>query len=1072
MSIYKTTINKPITTILVFVAIIVLGVFSFTRLPVDQFPKMDPPFVMVMTTYPGANASELETNVTKILENTLNSVDGLKEISSSSQDNVSIVNMEVNWGENLDDAVNDIRSYIDMVYDELPDGVSRPLIFKFSSSSFPIIQYAITADESYPGLKKILEDNVVNVLNRVDGIGNISLSGAPERYVYVEIDPYKLDSYNLSLEAVGNAIGSNNLNLASGSVKMGKEQYQMRVQSEYVESSEINNIVVTTTPDGKQVFVRDVAVVRDTIKDISLDEKINGSEGVRLVIMKQTGANTVQIIRDIKKEMTRIEKTLPPDIKFDVIYDSSSNIMNAVNGLIESIGYALLFVVLVVLFFLGRWRATIIIAVTIPISLIVSFIYLKLVDSSLNIISLCSLTIAIGMVVDDAIVVLENIMNHIDRGENPREAAMYGTNEVWVSVIATTLVIVAVFVPLTMLSGQAGILFKELGWIVTITVCVSTLTAITLTPMLASILLKPKETLILDEEERKNQKNKKHRRFTYQNTVIKFLNKVEELYGRALSVCLNHKAITGLVLIALFVLSLVPVFMGKIGTDFMPVQDNGRMQIIIELQRGTRVEETMKTAREIEDMIRRVVPETRLISTSLGSSEDSNIATLMSSTNTNKMQITVRTTDKKDRERGIAELAEAIRKELDVTPEVVDYQVSTSMGGASTNSLSIDIYGYDFESTNAVAEQLKQALLKTEGARDIKVSREKDRSELQIIFDKEKMARHGLNTAMASQYVRSRVYGSTVGYLKEDGDEYKIVVRLQEQFRNTLDGILDLTINTPMGQQIKLEEIATIEEYWTPPTIERKRRERVVTVSATPVNISLGELAAEVQTIIDKMEKPYGVIMEISGDYEDQQETFKDMFALLALILMLVYIVMASQFESFSKPAILMMTFPFAISGVILALFITGTTLDMIGALGIVVLVGIAIKNGIVLIDYTDLLRDRGYELNRAIAEAGRSRLRPVLMTAITTILGMVPMALSTSEGSEMWVSMGIVVIGGMVVSTLMTLLVVPVLYAVFSRHGERNKEEKIRKTFIFFDLPSDEKEVEKMRLTQEEVED
>lgn len=465
MSIYKTAIDKPITTALIFVAVVIIGIFSYVQLPVDQFPEMDPPYVTVMTTYPGASASEIETNVTKLMENSLNSVDGLKKLTSTSKDNISMVLMEFEWGTDLTEAVNDVRSYIEMTKDNLPDACSTPFVFKFSSSAMPIAQYAITAKESYPGLDKLLNDEVVPQLNRVNGIGNLTLSGTPERYVYVDIDQAKLDPYGIPLETVGQAISGNNLNLSSGTVKMEKEQYQMQVRSEYLESEEINNIIVTTTFDGKQVYVRDLATVRDTIKDLSLDEKTNGQESVRLIVSKQSGGNTVQICRDLRKELDIIRKQLPSDVKISEIYDSSTDIQNSIDSLKESIGYALLFVVLVVLFFLGRWRAALIISLTIPISLIVAFIYLKFgADSSLNIISLCSLTVAIGMVVDDAIVVLENIMKHIERGSRPREAAIYATNEVWVSVIATTLVIVAVFVPLTMLPGMAGIMFKELGW--------------------------------------------------------------------------------------------------------------------------------------------------------------------------------------------------------------------------------------------------------------------------------------------------------------------------------------------------------------------------------------------------------------------------------------------------------------------------------------------------------------------------------------------------------------------------------------------------------------------------------
>ena len=1051
MSIYKTAINKPVTTLLIFIAVIIIGIFSYKSLPVDQLPEMEPPYVSVMTVYAGANASELETNVSKILENGLNSVDGLKEITSTSKDNMSLVTLEFEWGYNLDEAVNDIRSSIDMIYDNLPDGVSRPLIFKFNTSMMPIMQYAITADDSYSGLEKIIDDNVINVLNRIDGIGNVSLSGAPQRYVYIDLDPRQLEAYNLSVEAIGQAIGNNNINLASGSVKMGKEQYQLRVQSEYVESSEINDIVVKTTTDGRQVFVRDLAQVRDTIKDITLEEKINGRDGARLIIMKQSGANTVQIASDVREELARIAKTLPPDIKIEQIYDSSSEIENAIDGLLESIMYALLFVVLVVLFFLGKWRATIIIAITIPISLLVAFIYLKLVDSSLNIISLCSLTVAIGMVVDDAIVVLENITKHIERGANPREASIYATNEVWVSVIATTLVIVAVFVPLTMLGGQAGIMFKELGWIVTIVCCTSTIVAISLTPMLCSKLLKPRKVKI---DENGNIVDAEEKKGWYQKYVVGFLDKVDVFYAKILAWTLNHKVVTLILVVAFLVLSFLPVMMGKIGTNFMAPQDNGRLSMTVELQRGTRVEESSRIARIIEEKVKNVSPENILIiSSSVGSDDEGGISAMFTSSTNNKISMTVRCTKKYERDITIFEIAEGIRNELNKMPEVINYTVSTSQGGASTNDVDVEIYGYDFDKTNILAEQLKREIANIPGARDINIDREEDRAELQIVFDKEKLARHGLNTATASMYVRNRINGYTAGYLKEDGEEYDIVVRLQEKFRQSTTDIENLILIDAMGKQVKLNELAEVKEYWAPPEIKRKTRQRIVTVNVTPEGVSLGELAASIEKLIDNMDIPSGIIVNVGGSYEDQQETFGDMGALLALIIMLVYIVMASQFENFSKPMIIMTAAIFAIPGVIWALFITNTSLDMIGALGVILLVGIVVKNGIVLVDYINLMRDRGYELNKAITLSGQSRLRPVLMTAFTTILGMVPMALSQSEGSEMWHPMGIVVIGGLLVSTIVTLLVVPVLYAITSRHGERDKEERNRKNFIFMQL-------------------
>ena len=1055
MSIYKTSINHPVTTSLIFVAVMIIGLFSLKQLPIDQFPEMDPPYVMVMTTYGGANASEIETNVSRLMENTLNSVDGLKEMNTISKDNISVVTMEFEWGLNLDDIVNDVRSYVDMVKDNLPDGCSTPFIFKFSSSAMPIMMYAVTANESYSGLEKIIDDDIIPQLNRVNGIGNISMSGQPTRNVYIDIEQEKLDAYGIPLELVGQAISANNLNMSSGNVKMSKEQYALQVRSEYASSAEINNIVVTTTPAGKQIFVRDIATVRDTIKDLSLDEKINGREGVRLMITKQSGANAVQICKDVRETLKEMKDNLPADINIENIYDSSEEIQNAINSLAESIMYALLFVVLVVLFFLGRWRATVIIGLTIPIALIVAFIYLLAVGSSLNIISLCSLTIAIGMVVDDAIVVLENITKHIERGSSPREAAIYATNEVWISVIATTLVIVAVFVPLTMLSGMAGILFKELGWIVTIAVCTSTTVAISLTPMLASIMLKGKNLVI--ENGKIVEKKAAVKKWSYENTVVRLLDKIDALYARLLRVCLNHKKLTMTGIVGFFALSLLPAILGYIGTDFMQQSDNARVNVTIELQRGTRIEETLKTARKLEARFRELIPEIEIISTSAGTNDDASVGALFASTNNNKISMIVRCSKMYDRDRSIFEIAEVMREEMKQYPEINKYFCSTS-GGMGAQSVDVEIYGYDFDQTSLLAEEIRQMINDSiQGARDAQVSREEDRAELNVKVDKEKLALHGLTSATVATYVRNRVNGMTVGFLKEDGDEYSIIVRLKEENRNSISDLENLTIPSATGAQIKLKELATIEEYWCPPQIDRRNRQRIVTVSVTPYETSLGELAEDVKALIARNVKTTpGITVKIGGSYEDQQDTFADMGLLLALIVMLVFVVMASQFESLKKPFIIMMAVPFAISGVILALWITNTTLDMIGALGVVMLVGIVVKNGIVLVDYINLMRDRGYELNEAIALSGQSRLRPVLMTAATTILGMLPMALSRSEGSEMWIPMGIVVIGGLLVSTVVTLLVVPVLYSIMSRHGERDKEEEIRHSFIFFDMDED----------------
>ena len=652
------------------------------------------------------------------------------------------------------------------------------------------------------------------------------------------------------------------------------------------------------------------------------------------------------------------------------------------------------------------------------------------------------------MVVDDAIVVLENISKHIDRGENPREAAICATNEVWTSVIATTLVLVAVFVPLTMLPGMIGIFMKEMGWIITIVVCVSTCAAITLIPMLSSKMLKERPFFFKKDEE-EEYKRKKENSF-YNRTVIRAFNAVDSAYANLLRWCLNHKKVTLLIAFVFFIVTIIPMMTGAIGMDFMKEQDNGQISVSAELQRGTRIEETLKTARHMEDDIYRILGDDVLVvSTSAGSNDDAGFAALFNSTTNNKISMTVRCTKKYDRDESIFQMQEKLRKCFAEYPEIVNFQVNQGgMGMGGQNSLSVEIYGYDFDITTNFTQQLKKRVEQNvPGARDTKVSRDEDRAELKITFDKQKLALHGLNGSTVALYVRNRVNGMSAGFLKEDGEEYNIVVRLREEYRSSISDIEQLSIPTPTGKIIKLEELAKVEEYWCPPTIE---------LTVMPFNTSLQELAQSVQHELDQMEIPSDVHVALAGNYKDQQDSTRDMLMLGLLILMLVYIVMASQFESFAKPFIIMFSIPFAISGVVLMMFFTGNNLDMVGMLGLILLIGIVVKNGIVLVDYINLMRERGIALNEAIALSGQSRLRPVLMTAFTTILGMIPMATSTSEGSEIWTTMGLVVIGGLLVSTFITLIIVPVLYGVFNRRGDIEKKEKERKKFVFMNIELD----------------
>ena len=1025
MSIYGSSVKNPITTIMLFVAIIVFGIYSLVRLPIDFYPEMEFPAIMVFTSYTGANASDVERNISEPLESGLNTVSNIKQVYSTSRDNVSIVTLEFEYGTDLDGAANDVRDALSLVSSFLPDGAEDPVIFKFSTNMMPILFYAVTAEESYAGIENQLEEKVVNPLNRIDGIGNIMLIGTPTRQVSIDIDPQRMEAYNLSIEQIGAVLQAENLNMPSGNVEMGQMNYPLRVQGEFQESDQIKNIVLGNY-QGKTIRVKDVATVSDSIRKMSIDEKINGRPGISMMIQKQSGANTVKIAREVKKQLAELQKTLPSDVKIMTIFDTSEFITDSINNLSETLMFAFIFVILIVLFFLGRWRATFIIILTIPISLIAAFIYLGISHNTINIISLSALSIAIGMVVDDAIVVLENITKHVERGSTPREASIYATNEVWLAVIASTLTIVAVFFPMTMVSGMTGVMFQQLGWIVTITISASALAAITLTPMLSS------KMLVLQS------KRKKPGRFSHARIILPLLNKLDDFYVRTLQWCLHHRRTVIFSAVTIIVVSIVLAGM-FVKSEFVPQADQGQISVEVELQAGIRVDETVKVARKIDAYIDKEIPEKDLVSTSAGSDDAAGFAALFQKSGSNIINVTIALVKVSERDRSVFEIADALRTYLSTFPEIVKYSVATGDGGMamSTNTVDVEIYGYDFNKTTALANEVAEKLKKIEGARDVTISREKSKPELRITLDQDKMSVNGLNTATVSTMIRNRVVGLTASQFRESGNEYNIVVRFDENFRNSITDIENIAIPTASGV-IRLEEIGKIEEVWSPPNVERKRRERLVTVSTTPYKVPMGEMANKIKAEIADINVPEGVLVDVGGAYEDLIESFADLAMLLLISLILVYIVMASQFESLKMPLIIMASIPFSFTGVILALLITNTTLSVIAALGAIMLVGIVVKNAIVLVDFTNLMRDRDYALDEAITHAGRSRLRPVLMTTGTTILGMLPLALSSGEGSEIWSPMGISVIGGLTFSTMVTLIIVPVVYRIVVRRAER----------------------------------
>ena len=1033
MSIYRKAVNNPVTTALVFITLAIFGVFSLINISLDRFPKFDANVVMVMSSYPGASAEDIENNLTKVLENSLNGVSDLKNLSSTSKENISLITLEFVEGVDIDVATNDVRDKLDMVNSVLPDGASLPVIFKFSADDMPIMIMAATADESLQALEKILDEKVATPLARVSGVGTVSIAGAPQREIQVYCDPNKLEAYGLTVAGISNIIAAENRNIPSGTIDIGSNAYSLRVEKEFNAAEEMMNVVVGHV-NGKTIYLRDVARVVDGVEERYQEAYVNGVQGAQIVIQKQADANTVNVIKGVKEAMKNIEKGLPSDIEIRTVVDGSDNILNTLDSLKETILVTFLIVMLVVYLFLGRWRATFIIVLSIPISLLASLMYLWATGNTLNIVSMASLSIAIGMVVDDAIVVLENISTHLERGAKPKEAAVHATQEVGISVIASTLTMLAVFLPLTMIKGMAGLMFKQLGWITSIIMIVSTIGALTLIPMLCAQFLrfKPKTGKIHD--------------LIFGN-FNRFLDLISRGYGRLINWCVGHRTVVVLVSLVIFVATvggIAPVMK----TEFMPKSDDGRITLQLELPAGTGQDITRSVAHELYGKFTAAIPEIINCSFALGQADSDNSFAAMQNNGTHVVSYNINVGSMEDRERSTAQIADVIRGILADYPQFKKIRVTEGgggMGGAST--VDVEIYGFDFETTDLVAQEVQAKMIATGLFPQVLLSRDEYIPEYQVDFDREKLAVNGLNSTTAASYLSAAMNGSTMSFYREDGDEYDIRVRYAPEFRTSIEDIENIIIYNNMGKGVRIKDLGTVVESLTPPSITRKNRERLITVSGVVADgVALSDAVEATDILLADTEIPSELSIEIGGSYEDQQEMFGDLIMLLVMIIILVYVVMASQFESFMSPFVIMFSIPFAFVGVLLGLWVTGTPLGAMGMIGILILMGIVVKNGIVLIDYTILMRERGKSITEASVIAAKSRLRPILMTTLTTVLGMVPMAVGQGEGSEMWRSLGMVVAWGLSVSTLVTLVIIPTVYASMATWQERRAAKKLAK--------------------------
>lgn len=1015
-------VKRPVATVMLFVAIIMLGLVSLKMLPLDIMPEMEFPSITIITIYPGASANEVEEQVTKPLETILSAAEHLSEIKSTSKENVSFIQLSYSWGSDVTSAANNARDLIELTKTKLPQAAHQPIIYKINSSMMPVLAYAVNAGVNYNGIENIVEEDIATVLRKVDGVGTVVYLGQPEREIKVSVNPQRLSAYGLSATQISTMLKADNISVPAGNINMGVYDFSVRVPGKFETVEEIGNTVLKAF-NGQVIRLKDVAKVEDTFMEKEAFARNRTGEGVALMIQKQSGSNTVAVVNAVRAKMAEIQKTLPSDIQVHEIISTDEVVTQSVNNLTSSIWYALVFVTLVVLMFLREWKSSLIIFITMPVSLISAFIAMYAMGYTINIFSLMALVIAIGMVVDNAIVVLENITQHIEKGSKPKQAAIFGALEMGMAIAASTATTLVVFLPMLFMGGIVGIMFKQLAILTSVCLIVSLFTALTLTPMLSSKLLK---------EAPRN--GKKQHRSKFYAASEKVFTKIENGYKLLLGWVVFHKSLTIVIAFAVFVLTMI---VGKnIGTDYIPDFDAGTVSVVFETEVGTSARQTDSISQQILQIMLEDIPEiaNEAAVSIAGQTKTGALTTVGFKEGKNVGTVLCHLTPPDKRDRTAAEIAGAIRDRVESIPQIEKCRVQggSALAAAVTGNkrpIEIIVSGNDFNQLNAVASDLQEKMQAEKAFTDVATTVDPGKLEVQVIVDKEKASQMALNTAMVGMQVRQNLYGAESGDFSEDGNDYGIVVQYAPEHRNEVNKLKEMQVSNLLGQQIPLSAIADIVESLGPLEIQRQSQQRYVKTTADLNGVSLGEATKTAQEIIDNTEIPDGISVEIGGQVNDQKSSFSSLFLIFFLGIALVYMVMAAQFESMKDPFIILFAIPFTLVGVILAFFVTGITLSVTTFIGLIMLVGIVVNNGIVLVDYTNMLRKRNYPLRDAVMEAGRSRLRPVLMTSLTTMLGMLPMAVSNGMGREMYAPLGITIIGGLLVSTLVTLLLVPAMY-------------------------------------------
>ncbi len=1017
-------VKQPVATLMLFLALGLIGAFSLTRLNIDMFPEIDPPVVSILTSWPGASASDVETEVTEPIEDQVNTVNNLDTLTSKSMDNLSVIACKFDWGTDLDVATNDIRDKLDLARRELPDDVEEPILFKFSSATAPILFMTISATKSWPRLYHLADKQIADRLKRVPGVGAVILHGGMRRRFNVYFDLARVEGYGIALAKINQILAAENQNIPAGSIKSGLKDYFVRIPARFRNTREIENTVIGYH-QRRPVYLKDVASVEDDFEPQELNGWGDGLPAIVVILQKQTGKNTVEVIEGVKKKLEEFKQTLPPDVEINIIMDSSKDILDSVKNLRSTLLYGILFVIMVTFLFLRRLRTAFIIVLMIPFSLIIAFILLYLFGFTINLVSLMSLAIASGMVVDNGIVVLENITRHVERGGRVKTSAMFGASEMGLAITTSTMTTIIVFVPLMFLTGLAGIIFKQLGFVLVVTLLASLVTALMLTPMLA--------VKWISESTGNHRKNNGLLGKLYLLSEKGF-EILENAYRRILEWSLIHRKTVIFLSISIFLssISLIPF----LSTSLFPVVDTGALSIRFRLTEGTRIEETKTVVNAIFKNINEVVKPEELrhsygfagttkegVGVAIGFDEGSNVGS-----------IGFKLVDRDQRDRSAVDIAALLRSRVEKIPGIskIRVQAQSAITAALIGAgkpISLEIQGADLKQSLAFAQQVKSAMETIPGLVDIDISQKDPRPEIWVDIDRKKASDLGLNITTIAGTLRNYFYGAKATEFKDAGDSFDVFTRFTQKDKDRLRTLPNVPLFTPDGRMIKLKNVAKIVQGEGPIEIERKNRQKIIKVEADFYQSSLGEVSAKLKKELAELGTPPGISIHFGGDVEEQQKAFRDLKILLAMGIILVYMIMASLFGNLRDPFIIMFSVPFAFSGVLYAFYFTGVTLGIMSFMGVVMLMGIVVNNAIVLLDYIHLLQKRGEPLFQAVTQAGRNRLRPVLMTTLTTFFGLFPMAISQRVGAEAWNPLGITMLGGLTVSTLVTLVLVPTIY-------------------------------------------